>query len=140
MFISDEVVDKLVERDEELQAVVQGRKVMLWRPGQTVGIAVQASLTLGWIGTSLGLFWLSKPSVQTFVYYILGALVVAAPINYLNYRMIRGWPAARTHIYRFSLAMVILAGLAVATCLLGGNTVASILAGADSCSILWRCV
>jgi hypothetical protein len=128
MYVRDDVVDDLVARDAALQEVVQGRKAMLWRPGQTVGLAVQASLTLGWIGVSLALFWLFTPSVKTFVYFIAGSLLGAAPINWINYRMVRGWPAARSYMYRFATATAALASVSVAVCLLGSNKSATGLA------------
>jgi hypothetical protein len=126
-YVRDEVVDEIVERDEELQAVVQGRQVMLWRPGQTVGLAVQASLTLGWIGLSLGLFWLFTPSVRTFAFFIGGAFLGAAPINWISYQMVRGWPAARAYMYRFSVVTAIMSGLSVALGIFGSNNNAAIL-------------
>jgi len=128
MYVLDEEVDKVVGRDEELQDVIHGRKVMLWRPGQTVGLIVQASLVLGWIGMSLALFWLLKPSVQTFAYYIVGALLIAAPLNVLNYRMVRGAPGARTHTYRFGILMALLAAGSLVVCLKHANIVASTMA------------
>ena len=130
MYTRDEIGDELVQQDRELQAVVQGRKVMLWRPGQVAALGAQVSLMFGWAGVSLSLFWLSTPSVKTFAYFIVGVIVAAAPMNLLNYRVVRGWPAARTHFYRFSVSMVVLSGLSLLVCVFGGNKVAIALAGA----------
>ena len=127
-YFRDEVADELVRQDPELLAVVQGRKVMLWRPGQTAALGAQASLMFGWVGMSLALFWLATPSVKTFAYYIAGALVGAAPMNLFNYRMVRGWTQARAHMYRLSMTMVVSSVLTLLACLVGANRVASVMA------------
>jgi hypothetical protein len=128
MYIRDEVVDEIVARHETLQNVVQGRTVMVWRPGQTAALATMGCLMFGWAGTSLSLFWLATPSVKTFAYCVVAAFVVAAPMNLFNYRVVRGAPRARTYMYRFSVAMVGASSLALIACVIGLNKVAIVMA------------
>jgi hypothetical protein len=119
MYISDEVVDQVVANNATLQDVVQGRSLMLWRPGQTATLAAQCCMMFGFIATSLAVFWLWPLTLDSFKYYFFaGILPGGATLAWLFNAVVRGKPNARTHIYRYSIATVAISICVALACIL----------------------
>jgi hypothetical protein len=105
-YVRDDVVDAVIARNQTLQEVVQGRRLMLWRPGTTATVIAQGCLMFGGIGLMGSVLWLWPPSVATFKYgFFFGLLPLAAVTGGVFHGVVRGWPSARTINYRFALVM-----------------------------------
>src|ERR1700759_3197241 len=105
-YVRDDVVDAVIARDETLQEVVQGRRLMLWRPGTTATVIAQGCLMFGGIGLMGSVLWLWPLSVSSFKYgFFFGLLPLATVTGGVFHCVVRGWPSARTINYRFALVM-----------------------------------
>lgn len=119
MYVHDEVVDQVVTNNETLQDVVQGRTLMLWRPGQTATLAAQCCMMFGSIATSLAVVWLWPLTLDSFKYYFfIGILPLGGALAWLFNGVVRGRPNARTHIYRYSIATVVISICVALPCIL----------------------
>jgi hypothetical protein len=130
MFILDETADEIVRNHAKLQDLVHGRTAMVWLPGQGAGVGAQACLMFGGAATGLSVLWLSTITVQHFMYFMIGAAIFAAVHGATFYAVLRGRPQARTHTYRFGIAMVSLSTCIAITCLVRGAKVPLTLAAA----------
>jgi hypothetical protein len=113
-YVRDDVVDAVIARNQSLQEVVQGRRLMLWRPGTTATVIAQCSLMFGGIGLMGSVLWLWPLSVDSFKYgFFFGLLPLAAVTGGVFHGVLRGWPSARTINFRFALVMTALSVCAV---------------------------
>lgn len=106
MYVRDDVVDAVVAKDQTLQDVVQGRRLMLWRPGTLATVAAQGCMMFGGIGLLGSVLWLWPITTNSFKYaFFCGLLPLATTTAGLFQGVVRGWPPARTYSYRFAIVM-----------------------------------
>lgn len=118
-YIQDKVVDDVVAKNATLQDVVQGRTLMLWRPGTAGTVAAQGCLMFGGIGLTGSLLWMSEPTFDHFKCFFFGGLLPLASVTAgLFHAVVRSWPRARAASYRFAIAMTALSASATVTSLL----------------------
>jgi hypothetical protein len=102
VYIRDDAADAVVASDEKIQAVVQGRAARVFVPGHAAGVAVNACLMFGWMGTLIGAFRLIP---------VLGENDFGALATFWTI-VLRGHRPGRTLMHRFVLGSLV-AGLCV---------------------------
>src|ERR1700759_622107 len=108
-YVPDDVVDAVIARNQTLQEVVQGQRLMLWRPGTTATVIAQGCLMFGGIGLIGSVLWFWPPSIATFKYgFFFGLLLLAAVTGGVFHGVVRGWASARMIIFRFAPVMTAL--------------------------------
>jgi hypothetical protein len=68
MYVRDSAADAAIAENQTLQDVIQGRTLMLWRPGTTATVAAQCCLMFGGIGLLGSILWLSPITADRFKY------------------------------------------------------------------------
>ena len=91
-YVPDDVVDAVIARNQTLQEVVQGQRLMLWRPGTTATVIAQGCLMFGGIGLIGSVLWFWPPSIATFKYgFFFGLLLLAAVTGGVFHGVVRDW-------------------------------------------------
>lgn len=118
-YFHDVAADKVVAENPTLQEVVQGRRLMLWRPGQTATVGAQVSMMFGGIAATNAILWLKTPSFEQFAYTLFGGLGSLALLTAVLFGgVVSGRAKARTYIYRFSAGMAVVSGCMLVASLL----------------------
>lgn len=109
MYVHDDIADAAIAKCKTLRDVVQGKTLMLFRPGTLATVAGQCCLMFGGIGLVGTALWLGPPSTERFKYcFFFGLLPLAVLTAGLFHGVVRGWPLARAFNYRFALALCVL--------------------------------
>jgi hypothetical protein len=111
VYIRDDAADTIVAKDEKLQAVVQGRAIMLWLPGQTAVVSVNTCLMFGWMGTTMSVYWMVPQLQYMMHWYAIGIVTVMSLMGLAWISVARGYPLGRSRMYVYANAT-----LAVALC------------------------
>ncbi len=112
MYIRDDAADAVVASDEKIQAVVQGRAARVFVPGHAAGVAVNACLMFGWMGTLIGAFRLIPVLGENDFGFMVAAVAVGAALATFWTIVLRGHRPGRTLMHRFVLGSLV-AGLCV---------------------------
>ena len=105
MYILDKTADDFVARNQVLQDVVQGKRVVFWLPGYGAVASVPMLLSIGWGGTALGLAHLASLERNP-AWFLLSAVIVVSLIGVFNVRVLRGFARARASMHQLSVALV----------------------------------
>jgi hypothetical protein len=112
-YVRDDQVDAAISKDPALQEVVQGRRLMLWRPGTAATVMAQGCLMFGGISLMGSVLWHWPLTGDSFKCgFFFGLLPLAAMTGGVFHGVVRGWSSARTINYRFAVLMTTLAACA----------------------------
>lgn len=113
-YVQDEVADAAVSKSETLRDVVQGKALMLWRPGTLAAVGAQFCLMLAGIALLGSVLWLDAPTTARFkLVFLFGLIPLAVLTGGSFHGVVRGWPYARSATYRFALGLTALSGIAL---------------------------
>jgi hypothetical protein len=128
MYVSDDSVDAAIAKQPKIQDAVRGKSIMLFPPGHAVSVAVNACLTIGYMGTALSVYLTWPIESFTMLIYLIAAVGMAVALGSVAFSLLRGFSSARRIMYRFSVALALLGGIAATVTLTRFDTLASGLA------------
>lgn len=108
MYIQDEAADEVLSKNAKIQDAVRGRTVMLVVPGHASYVFAILGLILGWMGSGLGAYGIAGSTEAALPYCMLASLVGVTIMSMLIYRVLRGTPSARRHMYIFALGVAVM--------------------------------
>lgn len=130
VYVRDQDADAIIAKDAKIQDAVQGRSIMLWLPGQGVGVSVNICLTFGWMGSVISVYRMVPQLRYMMGWYVLGILAVLSPMSIIWYAILRGHPAARSRMHAFTIATLVVGIVVSAVALVRGDMIAAGLAAA----------
>lgn len=130
VYASDESADAVVAKDTTLQSVVRGKAVILSLPGQGAGASANFCLVLGWMGTLISVYRMVPQLRYMMHWYALSSVVVMSALGVIWYTLLRGHAAARSRMYAYANATLLVGGAVAAVALSRADWIAAALAAA----------
>ncbi|HKU43253.1 MAG TPA: hypothetical protein VJR89_34065 [Polyangiales bacterium] len=109
MYVKDEAADAVVAADEKIQAALQGRSVMLLVPGHMAGVAVNACLMIGWLGTLIGAFHLFPFLRDSVGWYLIAIAIFSVSLATFWTVILRGHRPGRALMHGFAITSLAIA-------------------------------
>jgi len=111
MYIKDEAADEVLAKNDKIQDVVRGKTIMLVLPGHGAYLLANLGLTFAWMGGGLGAYGIAGNTQAALPYCMLASLLGVTMMSILVYRVLRGKPAARRHMYIYTLGVAWLSAM-----------------------------